>query len=135
MIERHSDTSRTACLRNRMLYLSIITRSMRVCLYVFIWFMLIIASSQAHRAIRVDLPYSCSIKNKYLVFFSSTTGLSPCSLWYPCATFSSYGLSWFIASRYSHGANHSCCSLIRLSRVRAIVKADKTVAIRSTEYR
>ena len=86
-------------------------------------------------SLRVDLPYSCSIKNKYLVFFSSTTGLSPCSLWYPCATFSSYGLSWFIASRYSHGANHSCCSLIRLSRVRAIVKADKTVAIRSTEYR
>ena len=31
MMERHSDVSRTACLRNRMLYLPIKTRSMRVC--------------------------------------------------------------------------------------------------------
>ena len=32
MMERHSDTSRTACLRNRMLYLPIKTQSMKVCL-------------------------------------------------------------------------------------------------------
>ena len=36
MMERHSDVSRTACLRNRMLYLPIKTRSMRVCPRVFI---------------------------------------------------------------------------------------------------
>ena len=29
------------------------------------------SSGKAHRAIRVDLPYSCSIKNKYFVFSHS----------------------------------------------------------------
>ena len=69
MMERHSDVSRTACLRNRMLYLPIKTRSMRVCPRGGIRFMFLVPTL----LYSCNSPYSCSLKNA-----------PPCSLRYPC---------------------------------------------------